>query len=81
MRLLERRSTINAVHDGELRRVLRRLGFEEALAASAVKCAVCDRPVGHDNIGLLWPENGDYHLVCDDMQCIRRALTNTGVGR
>jgi len=67
-------STIPAVHDWHLERVLADLGLLLALDAGELRCACCQDVLSLETIGgILVRRKGRYSLVCSRIDCIEKA--------
>jgi len=66
---------VKAVHDSDLNNLLKRFGMLDDLVAGKFKCAVCECPVDLDNLGSIFPRDGEIGVSCDNNKCIRVVTT------
>jgi len=70
---------LRAVHDTDLKRVLRRLDILEAVEGGKLRCSVCNRPVNMDNLGGLYMDNGEVKVVCNNISCLYKVAEYTAM--
>ena len=63
----ELRKRLHFVENDELQSELKKLDIDIDERETCVECG--DRIAPHE-IGLVFRENGDYHIVCDDPECL-----------
>lgn len=62
---------VKAVHDSDLENLLKSLGMLDGFVAGKFKCAVCGCPVDLDNLGSIFPQDGEIGVSCDNSKCVR----------
>lgn len=62
--------TIKAVHDDDLKPVLKKLGLWEGVKQGTLKCLSCGKAITYDNIGGLKKVKGEVGLICDNLLCL-----------
>ena len=62
---------LNAIHDKDLKPLLREHQLEAPLAQGMLRCYSCDRAMTWDNIGGVALREGRLVLYCEDMGCMR----------
>ena len=65
------KTTINAVHDNDLMRLLGNLGLSEKLKAGELKCKFTKAIITFDNLYSIFPEGDTIKLVCDSPDAIK----------
>ena len=74
-------SIVKAIHDSDLKKVLRKLRLYEKLTRGELKCAICGCPLTLDNLGGLYRENGEVKLVCNKIKCLVEAAERVRLAR
>lgn len=63
---------INAVHDNDLKDLLKNLGLWDKLQEGKHKCKFTGTVITLDNLHSIFPESGDIKLVCNTPEAIKR---------
>ncbi len=62
--------TIKAVHDSDLKPVLKKLGYWDKLQKGELKCKTCGKTITFDNLAGMKKEKGEIvfycHVICID---------------
>lgn len=66
------RGTItNVVYEGDMEKLLERLGILEEVQNRKVRCMVCNRTISNTNVGILHKTGANkVEIVCDSLECI-----------
>ena len=66
--------TIKAVHDTDLKSLLKRLGMMEDMKNGKIKCSLCDCILKFDNFGGIYKENNQLKPFCQKIECYLEVL-------
>lgn len=67
---MRKRLEVKAVWESELKYLLESLDILEPLQRGEVACALCNRTVNLENLGLIIPQKDKVLIVCDNVACI-----------
>lgn len=76
---MRKRVQVKAVWDRDLEALLDSLGVTERLARGELRCLVCGRIVGLDDIGAILPHGDGAELSCEDSACVGAVSLPGGV--
>lgn len=66
---------IPAMHDDDLKSILRQYNLLEKFEKGEIKCCFCDSSVNWDNIyGMTFKDNS-LKLICDSIECLEKLNT------
>ena len=68
--MIQAKVTLQAVHDNDLVKILKRLNMYECVVEGKCRCFACNREITLDNLGGLFKKNGKIHLVCNNIRCL-----------
>jgi len=60
---------INAIHEDELEEYLENIGILDDIKNKKLKCCFCDKTITLENFHVVFPENNEIKICCEDMQC------------
>ena len=63
-------SIVKTIHDNDLEKVLKKLGFYEKLVRRELRCAICGRQLTLENLARPYRENEEVKLVCNRIGCL-----------
>jgi hypothetical protein len=66
---------INAVHDDNLKNLLKNIGYFDKVKKGDIKCKFCRDVITLENISAIFPESGSIKLICDKPVCIQELKT------
>lgn len=64
--------TIQAVYEGDLKSVLKKLKLWKELQKGELKCFACGKTMTYENVGGLKKVSGKVRLLCDNLLCITK---------
>jgi hypothetical protein len=70
LRYTFRRTTIKAVHDDDLPRLLDSLGLLTPIDRGEMKCMFCDNIITTENLSAILSRGRSIHLICCSPECI-----------
>lgn len=69
-----RKHIIKAVHEQDLRELLKSLGLSELMAKGELKCDICGAIVNLDNLLCIYPSKDEVKVCCKNPECYERVL-------
>jgi hypothetical protein len=72
--MADQRSTLRAVHDDDLEKVLDSLGVLGAFNQSRMRCAFCGDTITFDNLHSLFGDSGTVKASCSKPDCVKKLL-------
>lgn len=75
---IRKRNTVKVkfVHDLDLQKYLKSLGIYEKVLGGKFKCKFCGKTITIENFQILNLEEGAYHLVCSNINCVKQFKNN-----
>jgi hypothetical protein len=74
---MSREIVIYFITDDVLTDVLKKLGMLEDAEAGRLRCYLCGKSVGMQNIGGIFKHGGQIRIVCNDIKCLYQAAWQT----
>ena len=65
------KQNLNAVHDEDLKTLLKRLNLYDKVVEGKLKCKFTETVITVDNLHSIFPESGKIKMVCDSPEAIR----------
>lgn len=65
---------VNAVHERDLKSLLRRLNLLERFNSGSIKCKFCEIAIHKENMYSFFRESGGINFVCNKPFCITESL-------
>lgn len=72
--LLMKDDQIKAVHDDDLTSLLKALGNYERVCNGQCNCFFCNNIIKMENIGAIFPHQGEILFSCDLPSCLRKLV-------
>lgn len=70
LRYAFRRTTIKAVHDDDLPRLLDSLGLNTRIERGEMKCMFCDNIITTENLSAILSRDRSIQIICCSPECI-----------
>lgn len=65
------KANLNAVHDDDLKVLLKKLNLLEKIQQGKIKCKFTNEIITLDNLHTIFPEEGVIKVVCDSPEAIK----------
>lgn len=69
-----------AVHEGDVKNLLRSLHLLDDVVSGSINCRFCSAKITLENLQCLYPVNNEIVFCCDKIECYQRALQESGKG-
>lgn len=73
-------SQLKAVHDDDLVTLLKTLGSYDGVSSGQCHCYFCKNTITLDNIGSIFPLNGEVQFSCDSPVCLTELVRGEAGG-
>lgn len=70
-----KKEKIYAVHDRSLQTFLASIGLLDKMKKGEVKCTACEHSITLENLGFIFPYQGDIRVCCDDPKCYYQVIS------
>ncbi|MBN2269780.1 MAG: hypothetical protein JXN61_04145 [Sedimentisphaerales bacterium] len=67
-------TTVKAVHDADLEKLLRSLGLWEKMNRDQLLCAFCGTKISPANLGCIIPKDKQISVCCDSINCYEKIV-------
>jgi hypothetical protein len=68
--MTKKKADMQILHKRRLDDFLTELGILDAFNSGTLVCKLCERTITRENLGYIFPYQGEIVLCCDDAKCI-----------
>lgn len=74
---MPRRYEISAVHEKDLKELLKSLNLLDQVKNGLVNCKFCDVRITLENLQCIYPKDNEIVFCCDKISCFEKALQDS----